>query len=758
MKQNKDKNPENLPLDDASSDVSAKQRVEKTEEANDDAFWNFDALLPRAKRPVPPVLPKTDLTEITMDASLDKKPSPADTNGNGQPIPPRMHPASPVTCSSPVLQTVEKDHASTVSPRSNAVPIPSSPFVSGTRMSSETTQTADDLSSSALQTKKVESESDLFGEQVERLRMNIPKYRGTPGDVKPQMRQPVLDYAPAHSFIRRVQIFRWPESYRFYDRFCEDAVRYASRRGEEAPFAPFYAYLPQYAQMTAPQLNYYFWWREQFSKGNCLRTEYSYLFLYVYELINLPVQTVSAQKGRDIMCRLWMSYRDAFPRLDRYMGEWICDWCLIHRLPPPLEQIASALPSLPEKVSLKEFYMRYDDNGQCPLDETLLDMLTSYHWQTSKYVTPQNRALFRTHLYHAVLAELRRLWAKGDEPEKMLGLREVTQTRDAFSGALCGFSAKRRIDVTYVSFSRSYPLQFLITDLFKFAENQIRAHLGIRARLNVGTLPEENKTLIRAYFNKYLPPKSKTDRAAAKERAEQLRQQTDSGVRLDPSYAALYEAPKGGLDIDRARKIEQRSWETTRLLVPQDEETTVADRSNIVSDSVRVSDSVSNGTSHDSTGQSNTRDVSQKSTQTVMQNSLGESGKERTQTGANASSVSSLCSPSPLTEESAPSAGLLHSDTDGYRSLVAALSPLQFAVLQCVINGEFDQMTTLCREMRLTADGVISEINDLGTAYTADAIIEPNDAGEFVLIADYAAEVTDAVIGRMEDEGGESDA
>ena len=149
MKQNKDKNPENLPLDDASSDVSAKQRVEKTEEANDDAFWNFDALLPQAKRPVPPVLPKTDLTEITMDASLDKKPSPADTNGNGQPIPPRMHPASPVTRSSPVLQTVEKDHASTVSPRSNAVPIPSSPFVSGTRMSSETTQTADDLSSSA---------------------------------------------------------------------------------------------------------------------------------------------------------------------------------------------------------------------------------------------------------------------------------------------------------------------------------------------------------------------------------------------------------------------------------------------------------------------------------------------------------------------------------------------------------------------------------------------------------------------------------
>ena len=79
-------------------------------------------------------------------------------------------------------------------------------------------------------------------------------------------------------------------------------------------------------------------------------------------------------------------------------------------------------------------------------------------------------------------------------------------------------------------------------------------------------------------------------------------------------------------------------------------------------------------------------------------------------------------------------------------------------MLQCVINGEFDQMTTLCREMRLTADGVISEINDLGTAYTADAIIESNDVGEFVLIADYAADVTDAVIGRMEDEGGENNA
>ena len=199
----------------------------------------------------------------------------------------------------------------------------------------------------------------------------------------------------------------------------------------------------------------------------------------------------------------------------------------------------------------------------------------------------------------------------------------------------------------------------------------------------MGTLPEENKTLIRAYFNKYLPPKSKTDRAAAKERAEQLRQQTDSGVRLDPSYAALYEAPKGGLDIDRARKIEQRSWETTRLLVPQDEELPMTDPSNTATNSIRSSDAVSNDALHDSTDRSNTRGLSQKSMQTVMQKSFGKPQNEKIQTGANAPSVASPCSPSPLTKEFVPSTGLLHSDTDGYRSLVAALSPLQFAVLQC---------------------------------------------------------------------------
>src|SRR5699024_9219517 len=53
--------------------------------------------------------------------------------------------------------------------------------------------------------------------------------------------------------------------------------------------------------------------------------------------------------------------------------------------------------------------------------------------------------------------------------------------------------------------------------------------------------------------------------------AVQQREQTERGVQMDPSYAALYEAPEEGLSMERAHDIEQRSWETTRLLVQEEE-------------------------------------------------------------------------------------------------------------------------------------------------------------------------------------------
>ena len=173
----------------------------------------------------------------------------------------------------------------------------------------------------------------------------MPSHGGTPGDVSPQMAQPVCNYEPQNSLIHAVAVFRWPERYQYYERFTADAERYFNRTAAECPFVNFFAYMPQYSQMSQDQLRWYLYWRDNVRHGEYLATDYSYLFLYIYEILNLP-EKIKPERGLTLLCDLWLAYRDQFPRLDRYLGEWVCDYCLIHRLPPPLQRLAPILPTL----------------------------------------------------------------------------------------------------------------------------------------------------------------------------------------------------------------------------------------------------------------------------------------------------------------------------------------------------------------------------------------------------------------------------
>lgn len=392
----------------------------------------------------------------------------------------------------------------------------------------------------------------------------------TPGDVLPQMSVPVSSYTPTDSFLKDVSIFRWPQRYQYYERFTHDAERYFERTAEKCPFVNFFAYMPQYSSMSADQLRWYLYWRENVRAEIYLQTDYSYLFLYIYEIINLP-HKIKAPKGLELLCKLWLAYRADFPRLDRYMGEWVCDYCLIYELEPPFSLLSSIIPHLVDKLSFKEFYIRTSKDGDCPFTPSLCDLLSNYNWRQSKYAKGTNYALFETHLYSAVLGALQTAWRanNGEGLQSALGLNEVKISRNAFSGALCTYECKRRIDVTYISLSRSYQLRFFITDLYKMAENCIRAHLGIRSRLSVSALDAPFRASVLAYFEEHLPrpiPPKKEPKAPKPKASTKAAEPTPS------PYEALYEPASATLSTEDALRLEETSWVNTALLVPNEEE------------------------------------------------------------------------------------------------------------------------------------------------------------------------------------------
>ena len=134
-------------------------------------------------------------------------------------------------------------------------------------------------------------------------------------------------------------------------------------------------------------------------------------------------------------------------------------------------------------------------------------------------------------------------------------MQDSRAVRDTYTGALCTPRAKKRLRLSYCSFSRSYELRFLVTDMLKYSENKLRAALGIKSRLSYGPLPAEARAAVDAYFAAEFPPVPRS--SVAQRHAE------------PPEYERLYDPlPENNtLSLEHAAEIELESWQTTDRLI-----------------------------------------------------------------------------------------------------------------------------------------------------------------------------------------------
>ena len=361
---------------------------------------------------------------------------------------------------------------------------------------------------------------------------------------------PDEEYVPVNALIHKVRIFRWRSDYRYYEGFVRDAVRLFSVTGVECPRVPFFSYVPQYTQMSRAQLEWYLWWRENLRHGTFLDTDYSYVLLYVYELINLSGR-MNPQQAQNALCDVWVHYRENYRKLDSYLPEWICDYSLIHRLPPPSACTGRLLPEVMAHCTLKEFYVPND--GRDIYIRALLSFCSNYDYRKSKFYNAERASLFDD----AVVGALRALIEHTSENGQLfssVGMDDSKLSRDAFNGALCSYRVKRRIEVDFCSFSRSHELRYFLTDVVKHVENRVRAAVGVRSRLTVYALATPMRKILDSYLDEALPTKTRgTPKAGAGE--------------APASYEKLYDLPKKNLSLTDAAEIERLSWETTERLV-----------------------------------------------------------------------------------------------------------------------------------------------------------------------------------------------
>lgn len=356
-------------------------------------------------------------------------------------------------------------------------------------------------------------------------------------------------------FLSRVVLETAREELNLYHRFLDDARRYFTEAGEEVPYTRFFSYMPQYTQLTSAQLAYYLRWRSRLLAGEPLQTDEGYIFLYAYECINLIGSCLSPEEALTRLLTLWGAYAETYPKITKYLSEWVSDLCLVHRLEPRADAIAALLPTIVRQSAFPEFY--FGAAGEVTLANTglLLALLCDYDYRSSRCAKASDAETGRQFVEtveHSMFSVFHELLSEG--AQVLRGREKRTLSHLAFCGALYACDERIRISVTYTPMAAATELHTVITAAVKYSENLYRSLHGIRNRLTVPALDPVAKNALDTYYRTFFRDREAKSRAAA-----------------EPAYMALYRPSETGVTFTRADEIEAASWETTYRLVPEEE-------------------------------------------------------------------------------------------------------------------------------------------------------------------------------------------
>lgn len=285
-----------------------------------------------------------------------------------------------------------------------------------------------------------------------------------------------------------------------HEEFFEDIKKYADKKGAETIFVPFMSYWPSYRSMSGPQRKWYFYWRSEIRKKNYLDTDLSYIFIYIYELLN-GVGYQTPDEGYTLLLEIWEAYREAFPKLNNYLYDWSFDFAYLNGIEPSFANYESSF----HKGSFVTDTIIEQHRQDVPLKLSfeMVDALCDYSIKGSKFYQSG---------YHEVMKEaIPRIVSLADaflRKKSQQGLLEtfgpeqaVTKERYLYRSALCP-QANQTISVTVKEYSSAPQLRNYVNQLVRFGENTLREIYGTKGRLRGIEIDDEIGKLITSFLKK----------------------------------------------------------------------------------------------------------------------------------------------------------------------------------------------------------------------------------------------------------------
>lgn len=371
-----------------------------------------------------------------------------------------------------------------------------------------------------------------------------------------QDKAPEISYVPSCPLIKRVDIIDCTFSGAASERFLSDGYALIDKECSFEGNVPYLTAFPQYATATEAQRRCYIGFRTELRNGRYPEVDKAYLYLYAYELINLT-SYLTPEKRAEMLANALYGCDWTDDKTFSDLCTWLGDMCLVHRLDVPEVMYEDSVHTRAMKLArVREIFTKHT---AAPLSEQAYRFALSacrYDYRTSRFYK-EYKQYYDKYIDDAVCFAMQKI----AETSFDLKLRDetCTLTRESYFGAYRTAGVRYRIVLECACITHTDAEKSLVTDLVKYAENCLRAALGIKQRLTVEHLNIQRKEMLKRYFAENVARKvSPTVKPSAEKTA---------AVPEIPEYERMYEPKSEVLSFENAAMIEEMSWEVTDKLV-----------------------------------------------------------------------------------------------------------------------------------------------------------------------------------------------
>ena len=291
--------------------------------------------------------------------------------------------------------------------------------------------------------------------------------------------------------------------------FVGQARAYVNRTETQAEPVPFMQYWPTYRSMDAAQQRWYFYWRTQLRQGNRLPTDLSYLFVHIYEAINM-VGFETPQDAFNHLDEFWRYYRQLQPKLDRYLPDWIADFIVVHELAPNALAWYGEVSKVTEVTDPNFALEARVNSGEsfAALPDGTIYKLANYNPTKSKFYKKFSQSTDLNQGYKKALVAIDEATRK-EEGKTLFQMHQPEHRRVVrrapFASAVHAYpEVEIEIAATH-AWTEIEALAALLNSIIKHADNVLREQAGYRHRLRGIQLTDECKSVIEAALQPEAP-------------------------------------------------------------------------------------------------------------------------------------------------------------------------------------------------------------------------------------------------------------